>query len=357
MSECYLHLDGQMSLEAQNVGAQKEVSGEVVFNTGMTGYPESLTDPSYRGQILVCTYPLIGNYGVVPSYKKDKFACLKDFESGSIKVQALVVSECSENYSHYQARESLSSWLKRENIPLLTGIDTRKLTQILREKGTLLGAISSKKAWSKKIDDPNERNLAQEVSIGKAKLYGERQWKHQVLAYDLGMKENIVREFMRRKVKVLRVPWNFDFRKENFNGIFISNGPGDPAQCSETTEIIRQAMQKEFPIFGICMGNHILARAASIPTFKLKYGHRGQNQPCQDLFSGRCLITSQNHGYAVQAEDLKNGFELWFENLNDQTCEGIKHKKKPFFSVQFHPEAKAGPQDSNYIFDEFIDLL
>ena len=358
MKTSYLHLEDGTRLSALNLGGNADTEGEVVFNTGMVGYPETLTDPSYRGQILVLTYPLIGNYGVPEKYKKDELNCLKHFESNKIQAKALVVSESSEDFSHYTASQSLPEWLQEENIPLLSDIDTRALTQKIREKGTMLGRISTnEKENTKNVKDPTKLNLAQEVSLKRAILYGEKKWKKTILAYDLGMKENIMREFMRRKVKVLRVPWDFDFRQEKFDGIFISNGPGDPAQCDKTASIINAAMKCEEVIFGICMGNHILARASGASTFKLKYGHRSQNQPCRDLNSGKCLITSQNHGYAVDPKKLGKGFEVWFENLNDGTCEGIRHKKKPFSSVQFHPEAKAGPEDSNYIFDEFLSLI
>ncbi|MBU1992845.1 glutamine-hydrolyzing carbamoyl-phosphate synthase small subunit, partial [Patescibacteria group bacterium] len=306
--------------EGESFGADVDVAGEVVFNTGMVGYPESLTDPSYRGQILVLTYPLIGNYGV-PKEIKDKEGIKKFFESDEIHVKGLIVSEYSDNYSHWNADISLGQWLKKHKIPGITSIDTRSLTQKLREKGTMLGKIIS----SKDIDfhDPNLDNLVEEVSIKKPLTY--KRGHKKIIAIDTGMKNNIIRNFLKRNITVQKVPWDYDFFNEKFDGVFIANGPGDPAMITKTHELLKKCIDKKIPIFGICLGNQALAIAAGAKTYKLKYGHRSQNQPCMDLETGRCYITSQNHGFAVDAKTLPKGWKVWFENVNDKTVEGIKH--------------------------------
>jgi len=332
-------------LEGKSFGAASNAVGEVIFNTGMVGYPESLTDPSYAGQILVLTYPLVGNYGV-----PDK----KSFESQKIQVAGLVVSEYSENYSHHRAKRSLADWLKAEGIPAMTGLDTRALTKRLREHGVLLGQlIHSGKARG--FFDPNEENLVAAVSPKKKRVY--KGGRPRILAIDCGMKENIVRSFISRGATVIRVPWNYDFKKEKYDGLFISNGPGDPTMAAATIEHIQHAMKKNKPILGICLGNQLLALAAGAKTYKLKHGHRSQNQPCTQVGTERCYITSQNHGFAVDAKSLPVGWEEWFVNANDGSNEGIKHRTKPWRSVQFHPEACPGPTDTAWIFDEFITQL
>lgn len=334
-------------------GAEKSIAGEVVFNTGMVGYPESLTDPSYRGQILTLTYPLIGNYGV-PSNERDEFGILKYFESDKIQVKGLVVSECCQNYHHWNAIKSLSEWLKEHNIPGIYGIDTRALTKKLRERGTMLGKIIYNEDID--FDDPNQRNLVKEVSINKPKIYGNGKIK--VVAIDCGIKNNILRCFLKRNIQVIRVPWDYNIFNDNFefNGLFISNGPGNPKQCKETIEIIKKAINKNIPIFGICLGNQLLALSAGADTYKLKYGHRSQNQPCKEIGTKRCYITSQNHGYA-NSKKLPKDWKSWFINVNDGTNEGIKHKTKPFMSVQFHPESYPGPVDTEFLFDKFIKII
>jgi carbamoyl-phosphate synthase small subunit len=335
-------------------GAEKSAAGEVVFNTGMVGYPEALTDPSYKGQILTLTYPLIGNYGVPPN-QNDLFGIPAFFESGKIQIQGLVVSEQCEAYHHWNAAKSLSKWLKEHNIPGIYGIDTRALTKKLREKGTMLGKIIYNE--DVEFDDPNKRNLVEEVSIDKPVIYGDGKIK--VVILDCGIKNNIIRCFLKRKVKVIRVPWDYDiFNPQfDFDGLFISNGPGDPKMCTKTIKTVRKAMANNIPIFGICLGNQILALAAGADTYKLKYGHRSQNQPCKEVGTKRCYITPQNHGYAVDAKSLPRDWQPWFENANDKTNEGIKHTKKPWFSIQFHPEAKCGPVDTEFLFDRFIDMI
>ncbi|HEY4513754.1 MAG TPA: glutamine-hydrolyzing carbamoyl-phosphate synthase small subunit [Candidatus Paceibacterota bacterium] len=331
--------------EGKSFGASVSVAGEVVFNTGMVGYVESLTDPSYSGQILVLTYPLIGNYGV-----PDK----KYFESKKIQVAGLVVSEYSENYSHHAAKKSLSEWLKENGIPALSGIDTRALTKKLREHGVLLGQLTST-GRAKNFTDPNKENLVARVSLKTKQVSGKG--KRTIVLVDCGAKENIMRSLVSRNIRVIRVPWNYDFNREEYDALVISNGPGDPTKCTATIENIRKAMSAGKPILGICLGNQLLALAAGAKTYKLKYGHRSQNQPCINAENGRCYITSQNHGFAVDDKTLPSGWGVWFTNANDGTNEGIKHDSKPWRSVQFHPEATPGPTDTNWIFDDFIKSL
>ncbi len=336
-----LVLEDGTIFEGYSFGAEKSVSGEVVFNTGMVGYPESLTDPSYKGQILTLTYPLVGNYGV-PSKEH--------FESEKIQTNALIISDYSENYHHWNARHSLQEWLKKENVPAIQGIDTRELTKKLREKGVMLGKIIFDEDIE--IEDPNKKNLVEEVSIKQPVIYGSGEKR--ILLIDCGVKQNIIRCLLKRNVTVIRVPWNHNISKEALDGILISNGPGNPKMCKETITQIKKAIQKETPIFGICLGNQILSLAAGADTYKLKYGHRSQNQPCIDQETKKCYITSQNHGYAVNQETLPEEWKPWFVNANDKTNEGIKHKTKPFFSVQFHPEHSCGPMDTEFLFDKFL---
>ena len=345
-----LYLKDGGRYEGRSFGANTPMTGEVVFNTGMTGYVETLTDPSYAGQILVCTYPLIGNYGV-----PDR----KFFESAKIQVSGLVVSEYSEEYSHFDAKKSLSAWLKECGVPAITGVDTRAITKKLREHGVMLGALGKK--VPKVFPDPNEENLVAKVSPTMKKVYGSGRLK--IVAVDCGMKENIVRSLARPQTTIIRVPWNYDFSKEKYDALFLSNGPGDPAMCTDTIENIKKAMKANKPILGICLGNQLLALAAGAKTYKLKYGHRGQNQPCigrgstSAKFARRCFITSQNHGFAVDEKTLPSGWETWFTNANDGSNEGIRHKTKPWRAVQFHPEASPGPTDTAWIFDEFLKTL
>ncbi len=369
-------------LTGQSFGANVASAGEVVFNTGMMGYPESFTDPSYTGQILTLTYPLIGNYGIGAD-NKDKDGIPKHFESDKIRIKGLIVSEYSENFSHWDAKQSLSKWLKDNNIPAITGIDTRALTQKIRQHGTILGKIIPEKLMrahgasaqrgkesSSASSEPSELtnkdipfynpdldNLVSQVSIKKPKTY--KRGKKRIICVDCGMKNNILRSFLNRDITVVRVPWNYDFiaKKEKFDGIFMSNGPGDPAMLTDLHAIIQKAMALKKPIFGICLGCQIMALATGAKTYKLKFGHRAQNQPCIDVETGRCYITSQNHGFAIDEKTLKPGWKVWLKNANDNTIEGIKHKTLPFFSAQFHPEATPGPTDTNHFFDQFIEML
>lgn len=339
-----LYLEDRSVYEGESFGAKRPMSGEVVFNTGMTGYVETLTDPSYAGQILVCTYPLIGNYGVPDA---------KYFESSKIQVSGLVVSEYSANYSHHDAKISLAKWLQENGIPAISGVDTRTITKKLREHGVLLGAIATKAP--RRFTDPNAVNLVAAVSPTAKKIYGDG--PKRIIAIDCGMKENIVRSLARPGVTLHRVPWNYDFTKEKYDALFISNGPGDPTMCKETIAHIRTAMKDKKPILGICLGNQLLALAAGAKTYKLKYGHRGQNQPCIESTTKRCYITSQNHGFAVDEKSLPRDWSTWFTNANDESNEGIQHARMPWRSVQFHPEASPGPTDTAWIFDDFLKTI
>jgi len=318
----------------QAFGAEKAATGEVVFNTGMVGYPETLTDPSYNGQILVLTYPLIGNYGVPGDEQDDGLS--RYFESDKIHIAGLIIATYAEEYSHWNAKRSLSQWLKVHHVPGIYGIDTRALTKKLRENGTMLGKIVSGDD-TLDFSDPNKRNLVHEVSIREPIVYAAG--KKTVLLVDCGVKNNIIKAFLHRKMTVIRVPWNYDFSDEKFDGVVISNGPGDPRMCVATIAHVRRLLQRNFPILGICLGSQILALAAGADTYKLKYGHRSQNQPCIEAGTKRCYITSQNHGYAVDSDTLPEDWREWFFNNNDRTNEGILHISRPFFGTQFHPEA------------------
>jgi carbamoyl-phosphate synthase small subunit len=336
-----LFLENGRTFEGESFGAPRAATGEVVFNTGMVGYVESLTDPSYAGQILVLTYPLIGNYGV-PGRQL--------FESSKIQVSGLVVSNYSEVYSHFDAKQSLSKWLKSEGIPAITGVDTRAITKLLREKGVMLGALANGRA--PKLKDPNTENLVAKVSTKSKKVYGKG--GPRIILIDCGAKENIVRSLVSRGATVVRVPWDYDFTRERWDGLFISNGPGDPTMCSATIENIRKAYEKRKPIFGICLGVQLMALAAGGKTYKLPYGHRSHNQPCLVQGSNRCYITSQNHGFAVDAKSLPKEWHVWMTNANDGSVEGMRHAKEPWSAVQFHPEATPGPTDTAWLFDEFL---
>lgn len=359
-----LILADNASLIGKPFGATADVQGEVVFNTGMVGYPESLTDPSYKGQILVLTYPLIGNYGI-PDSSRDKWKLKRHFESNKIQVQGLVVSEYSENFRHWRAKKSLDGWLKENGVPAISGVDTRALTQKLRQFGVMLGQIvQGGHLPQKKIKDPNSENLVSKVSITRPIVYngGGRNGssrKKRIIAIDTGMKNNILRDFIACDVTIIRVPWNYDIWKSSykFDGVFIANGPGNPAVLKETHEVVRKALEKKIPTFGICLGLQILAIAAGAKTYKLKFGHRSQNQPVVDKLTNRCFLTSQNHGFAVDAKTLPRDWFMWMENANDRTVEGIRHKKLPFMAVQFHPEATPGPSDTEFLFQDFIKML
>jgi len=326
-------------------------AGEVVFTTGMVGYPESLTDPSYRGQLVLFTYPLMGNYGVPDDFKEDSL--LKHFESDNIHAKGVIISDYTDEHNHWNSCRSFGTWLNQHKIPGLYGIDTRALTKKLREQGVMLGKIIIDEYIG--FDDPNTRNLAAEVSVKERVVYQRGPTK--VVIVDCGLKNNILRSFLRRDITVIRVPWDYDFSQEKYDGLFISNGPGNPKHCRETIEHLKTALRDQKPIFGICLGSQLIALAAGADTYKLKYGHRSQNQPSLLVGSKKCHITSQNHGYAVDEDTLPENWQSWFRNLNDNTNEGIRHKTRPFMAVQFHPEANPGPIDTGYLFDEFIEAI
>ena len=357
MTEATLILDNGMRFKGKSFGYEKPVSGEVVFNTAMSGYPESLTDPSYAGQLMVLTYPLIGNYGVPPfTFRENGLATF--MESDRIHAEALIVSQYSDNYSHWNAVESLSDWLKREKIVGITDIDTRELTKILRESGVMKGRIVIEGVDENvEEEDYAQINFVDKVSCKEVIRYNEGADKKVVLV-DCGVKHNIIRCLLKRGVEVIRVPWNYDYTSIAYDGLFISNGPGNPDNCDEAVRVLRKAMAaSDKPIFGICMGNQLLAKAAGASVYKLKYGHRSHNQPVMKIGTQRCFITSQNHGYAVDNNTLPQDWEPLFINMNDGSNEGIRHKSKPWFSAQFHPEAASGPLDTDFLFDEFVELL
>ncbi len=403
---CSLILSDGTVFRGRSFGYEKPVAGEVVFNTAMTGYPESLTDPSYAGQLMTLTYPLVGNYGV-PPFTIEANGLATFMESEKIHAEAIIVSDYSENYSHWNAVESLADWLKREQVPGITGIDTRELTKVLREHGVMMGRIV--------FDDNEELRMKNEESgcaaapHGNSSFGGEADILHssfnygevnyvdrvsckdiivyaggesktfpvstpmeelnsqlsifhsqlkKVVLVDCGVKTNILRCLLKRGVEVIRVPWDYDFNGLQFDGLFISNGPGDPDTCDAAVQNIRCAMQNEkLPIFGICMGNQLLSKAGGAKIYKLKYGHRSHNQPVRMVGTNRCFITSQNHGYAVDNNTLGADWEPLFVNMNDGSNEGIRHKRNPWFSAQFHPEAASGPTDTEFLFDEFVKLL
>jgi carbamoyl-phosphate synthase small subunit len=337
-----LVLENGMVFDGYSFGYEVSAAGEVVFNTAMIGYPESLTDPSYAGQILTVTYPLVGNYGVP---EDEILNGISQFcESEKIQISGLIISEYSHEYSHWNAGKSLGDWLKEHRVPGIYGIDTRALTKLIREHGSLLGKIVF---MGNDINfyNPNLENLIAKVSCKEVLTYGSG--KYRIVLVDCGVKHNILRCLLKRDVTVIRVPWDFDFNTLEYDGLFISNGPGDPSFADITVTNIQKAMQLDKPIFGICMGNQLLSKAGGASTFKLKYGHRSHNQPVRMEGTKRCFITSQNHGFAVDDSNLGADWDPLFTNMNDGTNEGIRHKTKPWFSAQFHPEAASGPTDTD----------
>ena len=357
MKNVTLVLEDGTKFHGKSFGYDQPVAGEVVFNTAMMGYPESLTDPSYAGQLMTLTYPLVGNYGVPPfSVEPDGLATF--MESDKIYASAIIVADYSEKYSHWNAVESLASWLKREHVPGITGIDTRQLTKVLREHGVMMGKII--------FDDEPDNiptaeyegvNWVDRVSCKEIIRYNEGAGKKVVLV-DCGMKNNIIRCLVNRGVEVIRVPWNYDYTSLDFDGLFLGNGPGDPDMCEDAVNVIRRQMSlSRKPICGICMGNQLLAKAGGATIYKLKYGHRSHNQPVREVGTNRCYVTSQNHGYAVDANTLGSDWRELFVNMNDGSNEGVCHKENPWFTSQFHPEACSGPVDTEFMFDRFINTL
>ncbi len=383
MRNVTLILDDGTKFHGKSFGYEKPVAGEVVFNTAMTGYPESLTDPSYAGQLMALTYPLVGNYGV-PEFSVEKNGIATYMESEKIHAEAIIVSDYSTEYSHWNAKESLAEWLKREEVPGITGIDTRQLTKVLREHGVMMGKIVFD-------DEPNNIPTAQyegvnfidkvsckevitykpedlvEGDVEALKIIASKPLGKKVVLVDCGVKNNIIRCLLKRGVEVIRVPWNYNFNELEFDGLFLANGPGDPDTAVDAVENIKTFLASEKakaekggtvrPCMGICMGNQLLSKAAGASIYKLKYGHRSHNQPVQQVGTTRCFITSQNHGYAVDNNSIPADWEPLFVNMNDGSNEGIKHKTFPWFSAQFHPEAASGPVDTEFLFDDFIKLL
>ena len=365
MRNVTLQLQDGTEFHGKSFGYDKPVAGEVVFNTAMMGYPESLTDPSYAGQLMVLTYPLVGNYGVPPfSFEENGLPTF--MESDRIYASAIIVADYSEKYSHWNAKESLAEWLKREQVPGITGIDTRELTKVLREHGVMMGKI----LFDDEPDNIPEAhyegvNFVDQVSVKDIVTYqpaagtvAEGCKPKRVVLVDCGVKANIIRCLINRGCEVVRVPWNYDYTEMEFDGLFLANGPGDPDMCEEAVAIIRKQMSKsDKPICGICMGNQLLSKAAGATIYKLKYGHRSHNQPVRMVGTEKCFVTSQNHGYAVDASTLGDEWEELFVNMNDGSNEGIRHKTKPWFSSQFHPEACSGPVDTEFMFDKFVEKL
>jgi carbamoyl-phosphate synthase small subunit len=358
MRNVTLVLEDGTKFQGKSFGYEKPVAGEVVFNTAMMGYPESLTDPSYAGQLMTLTYPLVGNYGV-PPFTVEPNGIATFMESDKIYASALIVADYSTEYCHWNAKESLAEWIKREKVPGITGIDTRELTKVLREHGVMMGKIL--------FDDEPENipsanyegvNFVDQVSCKEVIRYNEGTDHKKVILVDCGVKNNIIRCLIKRNVEVIRVPWNYDYTNLEYDGLFLANGPGDPDMCEDAVTILRKAMSmSDKPICGICMGNQLLAKAGGASIYKLKYGHRSHNQPVRMLGTDKCYITSQNHGYAVDAKTLNNQWEELFVNMNDGSNEGIQHKTKPWFSSQFHPEACSGPMDTEFMFDKFVEKL
>lgn len=341
----------------QLFGYQGETSGEVVFNTAMTGYPESLSDPSYYGQILVLTYPMIGNYGVPSDSVTLSNTLSRYFESSKPQIRGLVVNHYSEEFSHWNAQKSLSSWMNAYGIVGIEGVDTRAITKQLRTQGSMLGAIqfggddAGKSLWF----NPHTEDIVKHVSCKEKKVHGHG--KRRILLIDCGTKLNIIRRLLERDCTVIQVPYDYDYSLEEFDAIFISNGPGNPEHLAMTISHIRKSIADNRVVAGICLGCQLIGLALGGKVFKLKFGHRSHNQPVVQRSSGKCFVTSQNHAYAVDPCSLPKECEVTFENLNDGSCEGIRHKTKPVMAVQFHPEAFGGPEDTDFFFDEFVSLI
>jgi carbamoyl-phosphate synthase small subunit len=364
-----LMLDDGSSYTGIGFGRPYDNAGEVVFNTGMVGYTEALTDPSYRGQILCITYPLIGNYGVPSKKIQDPYGLPKYFESDRVQIKGLLIGRLSTVASHWACIKTLDQWLYEEGIPGIYGIDTRELTKKLRIRGVMMGAISvserhvtddSRLSELMDIERYEGRNFMAEVSVHEARQYGDIM-DDCIVFLDTGTKYSIIRNIIKSGYRVVILPWDSpidEISKYEPAGVIISNGPGDPKNCTETIRTAAKLIDRSIPTLGICLGNQILALAAGAKTYKLKFGHRAQNKPCRDLSNGQTYITSQNHGYGIDPESLNgSGFRKWFSNVDDTTVEGIEHEKKPIIAVQFHPEASPGPYDCTFVFDKFKKLI
>lgn len=367
--------DGSI-FEGIGFGYPAAVAGEIVFNTGMVGYTETLTDPSYRGQILCLTYPLIGNYGVPSMDDTDEFGLPKFFESDKIQVKGLIIHDLSIAASHWSCVKTLDEWFYEQRIPGVYNIDTRELTKKLRVNGVMAGAISSSVIQKGKLANSEvdvrelssliknqqygQQDFMPEVSTNMPREYGDNT-KETIVLLDTGTKNSIIRNILRIGFRVVSLPWDSSFEEVMSyepKGIVISNGPGDPKVCKTAIKTAEQLIMASIPTLGICLGEQILALAAGADTYKLKFGHRGQNKPCMDLRNNRTYITSQNHGYGIDHKSLENtGFKIWFSNTDDQTVEGIEHESKPIIAVQFHPEASPGPYDCIFVFERFKELL
>lgn len=344
--------------EGISCGAQKPVSGEVVFTTSLVGYPESLTDPSYKGQILAFTQPLIGNYGV-PSSDKDQFGLLKYFESDHIQTSGIVVGDIADKYSHWNATSSLTEWCIKNDVPAITGIDTRALVKVLRDNGSTLGKIvlGDHKEELETFYNPNERNLVAEASTKEPVVYN-KSGKYKIALIDCGAKQNIIRCLAELGAEVHLVPYDYDVSKDpSYDGIFISNGPGNPDFCDPTVKVIKKLLQHDRPVYGICMGNLLMGKAAGLSVRKLPFGNRSHNQAVMNMEDSKCYMTSQNHGYALDDSELPDGWKILYKNIHDDSNEGIAHVTKPFKSVQFHPEAKGGPRDTVSFFEDFMEAV
>ncbi|KAL8636065.1 MAG: hypothetical protein Q9228_006502 [Teloschistes exilis] len=347
----------------KSFGAKSNISGEAVFTTSLVGYPESLTDPSYRGQILVFTQPLIGNYGI-PSDARDEHGLLRYFESPNLQAAGVVVADVAEQYSHWTAVKSLGEWCAEEGVPAVSGVDTRAIVTYLREQGSSLARITIGEEYDADQDeafvDPEQINLVRKVSTKAPFHVSSASGSSHVAVIDCGVKENILRSLVGRGASVTCFPYDYPIHKvaHHFDGVFISNGPGDPTHCQDTVYHLQRLMESsQIPVMGICLGHQLLALASGARTIKLKYGNRAHNIPALDLTTGRCHITSQNHGYAVDTSTLPADWKEYFVNLNDSSNEGIIHKSRPIFGTQFHPEARGGPLDSSYLFDTYLESV
>ncbi len=349
-------------------GAEATVVGELVFNTGMVGYPESMTDPSYSGQVLTFTYPLIGNYGVPSPQDKDVFDLPRYFESGGIKVTGIVVQEYCQRPSHWASVQTLSQWMEGQGVPGIEGVDTRALVTTIRERGVMMCVLATGpdvanrrelRRLLEKAAKYDSVDYVKRVSVRKAETYGEAESK--IVVIDCGVKESIIRNMLGRGYAVVRMPFDAsyaDVMKHDPVGVIVSNGPGDPRLCADTVKTTARLVDSEVPVLGICLGEQVLGMSQGGETYKLKYGHRGQNKPVVDLVSGRGYVTSQNHGYAVDPKSLsKTDLKPWFVNADDKSVEGLVHGSRPAIAVQFHPEAAPGPYDTEFVFDRFAEMI